>query len=77
MIELRNVEYIYNAGTKQAVYALKDINLQIAEGSFTAVIGHTGSGKSTLIAHLNGMMAPTRGSVLVDGGRTRQVRGSF
>lgn len=67
MIELKNVDYVYNAGTKQAVYALKDVSFQVEDGSFTAVIGHTGSGKSTLIAHLNGMLAPTKGQVLVDG----------
>ena len=47
--------------------ALKDVNLTIGEGEFVGVIGHTGSGKSTLIMHLNGLLSPTSGTVLVDG----------
>ena len=56
----------YQPGTPFETHALKDINLEIKEGEFLAVIGHTGSGKSTLIQHLNGLIKPTQGNVFVD-----------
>ncbi|MDO5718183.1 MAG: energy-coupling factor transporter ATPase [Tissierellia bacterium] len=64
-IELRNVDYIYNKGKPFEVYALKDINLIINQKDFIGLIGHTGSGKSTLVQHLNGLYKPSRGQVLV------------
>ena len=51
-IELKNVTYTYSPGTSYEIHALKDINLNIPDGQFIGVIGHTGSGKSTLIQHL-------------------------
>lgn len=57
----------YNEGTGQEVMALKDINFVIHPGEFVGLIGHTGSGKSTLIQHLNGLLAPTGGTVYFDG----------
>ena len=66
-IELKNVTYTYMKGTPFERTALKDVSLTIADGSLTAIAGHTGSGKSTLVQHLNGILHPTAGEVLVDG----------
>ncbi|WP_203649371.1 energy-coupling factor ABC transporter ATP-binding protein [Secundilactobacillus yichangensis] len=64
-ITFEQVNYSYQAGTPFAVQALKDINLKITPGSFTAVIGQTGSGKSTLIQHLNALLKPSSGTVTI------------
>ena len=66
-VKTENLEYIYMAGTPYAKTAISDINIEIGEGEFVGLIGHTGSGKSTLIQHLNGLVKPTSGRVLVDG----------
>ncbi|BAL83858.1 putative cobalt ABC transporter ATP-binding protein CbiO [Selenomonas ruminantium subsp. lactilytica TAM6421] len=66
-IELRNVKYIYMPKTPYERMALDDVTLTLEEGSFTAIAGHTGSGKSTLVQHLNGLLSPAAGEVLVDG----------
>lgn len=66
-IELKNVTYTYSPGTAYEIHALKDINLNIPDGQFIGVIGHTGSGKSTLIQHLNALIQPTSGQVLYNG----------
>lgn len=66
-IKLENVNYIYGAGTSTETKALKNINLEIKKGEFVAIIGHTGSGKSTLIQHLNGLERPSSGKVIYDG----------
>ena len=58
-IELKNVTYTYSQGTAYESHALKDINLVIPDGQFIGVIGHTGSGKSTLIQHFNALIQPT------------------
>lgn len=65
-ITLENVDYTYQAGTPFEGRALFNINLSITEGSYTAFIGHTGSGKSTIMQLLNGLNVPTKGCVLVD-----------
>lgn len=65
-ISLKNVSYTYNYKTPYAREVLKDINLNVEEGSYTVIIGKTGSGKSTLIEHINGLLLPTRGEVLVN-----------
>lgn len=65
-ITLENVDYTYQAGTPFEGRALFNINLSITEGSYTAFIGHTGSGKSTIMQLLNGLNIPTKGCVLVD-----------
>ena len=65
-ISLKNVSYTYNYKTPYAREVLKDINLKIDEGSYTVIIGKTGSGKSTLIEHINGLLLPTEGEVAVD-----------
>lgn len=66
-LEFKDVSYIYDADSNIPVNALKDINLEIKEGVFYALIGHTGSGKSTLVQHMNGLMSPTKGEVLYNG----------
>lgn len=66
-VKTENLEYIYMPGTPYAKKALSDINIEINSGEFVGLIGHTGSGKSTLIQHLNGLLKPTSGRVLVDG----------
>ncbi|NKN41359.1 energy-coupling factor transporter ATPase [Streptococcus alactolyticus] len=65
-ITLENVDYTYQAGTPFEGRALFNVNLSITEGSYTAFIGHTGSGKSTIMQLLNGLNVPTKGCVLVD-----------
>ena len=64
-IILDNVSYTYQEGTPFASVALSDISLTIEDGSYTAIIGHTGSGKSTILQLLNGLLVPTEGSVRV------------
>ena len=64
-IILDNVSYTYQEGTPFASAALSDVNLSIEDGSYTAIIGHTGSGKSTILQLLNGLLVPTKGSVRV------------
>ena len=66
-IELKNVMYTYGLGTAYEIHALKNINLTIPDGQFIGVIGHTGSGKSTLIQHFNALERPTSGTVLYNG----------
>ena len=66
-IILDKVNYVYSEETAYQIQALKDINLEIKDGQFIGVIGHTGSGKSTLIQHLNGLMKATSGSIYFHG----------
>ncbi len=66
-ISIKDVSYVYGAGTPFEKRALDGINVDIQEGRITGIIGHTGSGKSTLVALLNGLARPTSGSVLLDG----------
>jgi len=66
-VEIKNLSHVYAKGTPFEFLALKDIDITIDDGSFVGIIGHTGSGKSTLIQHLNGLLIPTAGTVLVDG----------
>lgn len=67
-IKIEHLSYTYNPGTPFEKKALDDISLTIGKGEFIGLVGHTGSGKSTLVQHLNGLLMPTQGSVLVDGG---------
>ncbi|MEE0944724.1 MAG: energy-coupling factor transporter ATPase [Clostridia bacterium] len=67
MISIKNLNYIYQPGMPFEQQALYDISIEIPDGDFAAVIGHTGSGKSTLIQHLNGLVKPTSGSIAVNG----------
>lgn len=66
-IELKHINYIYSPGTAYEKQALKDINLDIPQGQFVGIIGHTGSGKSTLIQHLNGLIRATSGELDYNG----------
>ncbi len=66
-IVLDHVNYTYSAGTAYEKHALKDINLTIPDGQFIGLIGHTGSGKSTLIQHLNGLIKATSGTIYYNG----------
>ena len=66
-IELKNVTYTYSPGTAYEIHALKNISLNIPDGQFIGVIGHTGSGKSTLIQHFNALIQPTSGTILYNG----------
>ena len=66
-IALEHVNYVYSPGTAYEKQALKDVSFEIPQGQFVGIIGHTGSGKSTLIQHLNGLVRATSGMVLYDG----------
>lgn len=66
-IKIENLGQTYSKGTPFEYRALKNVNLEIEDGEFVGLIGHTGSGKSTLIQHLNGLLTPTEGTVYVDG----------
>ena len=66
-IKLEHLNYVYSAGTAYEKHALKDINLEIPHGEFVGIIGHTGSGKSTLIQHLNGLIKATSGALYYNG----------
>ena len=67
MIEVKNLDYLYSPGTAFETKALDNINLTINDGEFIAIIGHTGSGKSTLIQHLNGLLKAHSGEILYNG----------
>ncbi|MCI8400758.1 MAG: energy-coupling factor transporter ATPase [Lachnospiraceae bacterium] len=67
MIELRDISYVYGGGGSRAIRALNHVTLQIPDGQFIGLIGHTGSGKSTLIQHLNGLIRATEGDILYNG----------
>lgn len=67
IIKTENLNYVYQRGTPFEFHVLKDINISIKRGEISAIIGPTGSGKSTLIQHFNGLLEPTSGRVLVDG----------
>ena len=66
-ILINELNYVYSSGTAYEIHALKDVNLKIEDGEFIGIIGHTGSGKSTLIQHLNGLLKPTSGKIYIDG----------
>ena len=67
VLQIKNLRHVYSAGTPFEHVALDDINFSVSKGEFIGVIGHTGSGKSTLMQHMNGLLKPTSGSVLLDG----------
>ncbi|KJS85024.1 MAG: hypothetical protein JM58_09685 [Peptococcaceae bacterium BICA1-8] len=66
-IEIKDLYHTYQVGTPYETHALQKINLDIAEGEFIGLIGHTGSGKSTLVQHLNGLLKPSQGQITIDG----------
>lgn len=67
ILETKNLSYVYSDGTPFRVTAINNINISIEKGEFVGIIGHTGSGKSTLVQHLNGLLTPSSGEVLLDG----------
>jgi len=67
ILEVKNLQYVYSVGTPFQHTALEDVSFRVERGEFIGVIGHTGSGKSTLIQHLNGLLKPTSGQGLLDG----------
>jgi len=66
-ITINNLDHIYDKGTPYETKALDNVSLEIEKGEFVAIIGHTGSGKSTLIQHLNGLIKPSGGKIVVNG----------
>lgn len=66
-LEVKHLTHTYSAGSAFQATAVHDVSLTIADGEFVCIVGHTGSGKSTLVQHLNGLLKPTSGQVLVDG----------
>ena len=66
-IEVRNLTHTYSEGTALKTVAINDVSFRVDEGEFVGIIGHTGSGKSTLVQHLNGLLKPSSGQVLIDG----------
>ena len=67
ILQVQNLQHIYSAGTPFEHAALRDVSFSVERGEFIGIIGHTGSGKSTLMQHLNGLLKPTSGKVLLDG----------
>ena len=67
IIQVEDLTYIYNPGMPGAATALEGVSFEVEEGDFVGIIGATGSGKSTLIAHMNGLNRPTGGRILIDG----------
>ena len=67
ILEVRNLTHTYSAGTPFEHKAIDNMNFSVERGEFIGIIGHTGSGKSTLMQHLNGLLKPTSGQVLLDG----------
>ena len=67
VLELKNLGFVYGKGTPFEKKAVDNVSLKINKGEFIGVIGHTGSGKSTLMQMLNGLMRPAEGQVLLDG----------
>ena len=67
ILEVKNLNHVYSVGTPFEHAALTDVSFAVERGEFIGIIGHTGSGKSTLMQHLNGLLKPTSGSILLDG----------
>ena len=67
IIEVKNLSFVYGKGTPLERIALNNINMSVERGEFIGIIGHTGSGKSTFVKHLNGLISPTEGKVFIDG----------
>ena len=67
ILQVKDVSYIYSAGTPFEHKALENVSFSVQRGEFIGIIGHTGSGKSTLMQHLNGLLKPTAGQILLDG----------
>ena len=81
ILKTENLTYVYSQGTPFEKTAVNNVSIEIEKGEFTGIIGHTGSGKSTLIQHFNGLLKPTSGRIYLDGqdiwedkSKIRQVR---
>ena len=67
ILQVQELRHVYSAGTPFEHIALDNVSFSVERGEFIGIIGHTGSGKSTLIQHLNGLLKPTSGKILLDG----------
>ena len=74
ILETKNLSYVYSEGTPFRVTAINNVNISIEKGEFVGIIGHTGSGKSTLVQHLNGLLTPSSGEVLLDGKNINEAK---
>lgn len=77
VLKIEELTHVYMQGTPFELKALDRVNAEIHDGEFIGLIGHTGSGKSTLIQHLNGLLKPTSGSILLDGSNITKKRSSL
>jgi len=69
-IRVQNLDYVYNPGTPLEIRALSGVSFTLPRGGILGILGGTGSGKTTLIRNLNGLLTPTRGRILIDGQET-------
>ncbi len=76
-LETQNLTYVYGEGTPFKITALDNVNIDIPKGEFVAIIGHTGSGKSTLVQHLNGLLKPTDGKIFLDDKNIHQSKSTL
>lgn len=76
-LETQNLTYVYGEGTPFKITALDNVNINIEKGEFVAIIGHTGSGKSTLVQHLNVLLKPTDGRIFLDGKDIHQSKSTL
>jgi energy-coupling factor transport system ATP-binding protein len=76
-LKTENLTYVYGEGTPFKITALDNVNIDIEKGEFVAIIGHTGSGKSTLVQHLNGLLKPTSGNIFLDGKNIHDSKGTL
>ena len=76
-IEVKNLTHIYSEGLPHQQVAVKDVSFSISDNTFVGIIGHTGSGKSTLVQHLNGLLKPNEGSIAIDGADITKSNGSM
>ena len=76
-LETQNLIYVYGEGTPFRITALDNVSIDISKGEFVAIIGHTGSGKSTLVQHLNGLLKPTDGKIFLDGKDIHQSKSTL
>ena len=76
-LKTENLTYVYGEGTPFKITALDNVNIELHKGEFVAIIGHTGSGKSTLVQHLNGLLKPTNGKIFLDGKNIHDSKGNL
>lgn len=76
-LKTENLTYTYGEGTPFEITALDNVNIDLQKGEFVAIIGHTGSGKSTLVQHLNGLLKPTKGKIFLDEKNIHDSKGTL